>query len=584
MAKKKKRATKRKVPTNSVSALRAERGVDVLAIAFLEWARSEIGMSAEEAMGSLDSVKPFVAAYFGLSPAFEVTAFNPEIFEEALNTSCDPLQEDDSINFHVESVHLYLDFLHETARWTGSAADFEEIHATFHGGSSQIPALDLPEIGQADELAELNGLALIQLTKNLLAWVGDGKEITATGALRLKDIEGAAGSVGLKAKGGRKSRSQDGFTMVNTMFDLPLLSDLWALLEAVDLVSVNSTRARPTSRAAIFLGADSPERLDVLRDIVEQYLFLHIHGDREAHPIINVVNSALAVALYAGSGAAEPITLEELTSGSLMNEPSIDRLVNELLKGRMENLESLGLVSLRPTISVPRSVAPATSAVMEYSLQLDGSDFGPSMGAPVLSETIPAPSAATRFYQIKVSLKDSNPPVWRRLQVRSDFTLEHLHHIIQAAFAWQNSHLHEFRVGGHGGVAYGPVGLGNDFGFHEQGDESGITIADLLSKERESLDYTYDFGDMWEHVVTLEKILPFDSGKPAALCMAGRNAAPYEDSGGVHGWTEKLGIAVDPSHAEHKFIRDWLLLEPGEDLDPTEFDLAQTNADLEFLF
>jgi len=44
-------------------------------------------------------------------------------------------------------------------------------------------------------------------------------------------------------------------------------------------------------------------------------------------------------------------------------------------------------------------------------------------------------------YQIKVPLKGSKPPIWRRIQVASDTTLVQLHRILQRVMGWESSHL-----------------------------------------------------------------------------------------------------------------------------------------------
>ena len=50
--------------------------------------------------------------------------------------------------------------------------------------------------------------------------------------------------------------------------------------------------------------------------------------------------------------------------------------------------------------------------------------------------------------QIKIKLLGvSKPPVWRRLQLRADTRLDHLHDIIIAAFGWQGYHMHVFTSG-----------------------------------------------------------------------------------------------------------------------------------------
>ena len=56
-------------------------------------------------------------------------------------------------------------------------------------------------------------------------------------------------------------------------------------------------------------------------------------------------------------------------------------------------------------------------------------------------------SEPTTAYQLKVTLKDIKPPIWRRLLV-SDCTMGELHQIIQVAMGWENYHLYAFRIDG----------------------------------------------------------------------------------------------------------------------------------------
>lgn len=58
--------------------------------------------------------------------------------------------------------------------------------------------------------------------------------------------------------------------------------------------------------------------------------------------------------------------------------------------------------------------------------------------------------------QLRVSLDEIEPEIWRRLVLPSDWNLEQLHLAMQAVFNWWNYHLHEFRIGG---SRYGDVAL-----------------------------------------------------------------------------------------------------------------------------
>ena len=56
------------------------------------------------------------------------------------------------------------------------------------------------------------------------------------------------------------------------------------------------------------------------------------------------------------------------------------------------------------------------------------------------------------IYQFKVTLKESDPPIWRRIQV-PDCTLSELHEVLQVVMGWKDRHLHQFVVRGE---SYGP--------------------------------------------------------------------------------------------------------------------------------
>lgn len=113
-------------------------------------------------------------------------------------------------------------------------------------------------------------------------------------------------------------------------------------------------------------------------------------------------------------------------------------------------------------------------------------------------------------YQLKVTLKRSKPPIWRRIQVHGDTPLDRLHWIIQAAMGWGNEHLYDFEIFG---LRYTDpdtaAGSGEEFA-------SATTLESLLPEAGARFLYTYDFGDNWEHVVEPYSILSWlGAGVPA---------------------------------------------------------------------
>jgi hypothetical protein len=184
--------------------------------------------------------------------------------------------------------------------------------------------------------------------------------------------------------------------------------------------------------------------------------------------------------------------------------------------------------------------------------------------------TIDAP-----IYQIKVTLEDSKPPIWRRLQVRSDITLADLHRIIQAAMGWWDYHLHQFIVGG----TYFGEPHPDYYDYVDMHDERDATLRQIAPGEGFKFRYEYDFGDSWLHQVLVEKVLPPEAGQSYPVCVKGRRACPPEDVGGVWGYYGFLEAIQDPNHPEHENYLEWI----GGEFDPEAFDLDEVNQALRTL-
>lgn len=181
----------------------------------------------------------------------------------------------------------------------------------------------------------------------------------------------------------------------------------------------------------------------------------------------------------------------------------------------------------------------------------------------------PATLGSSQICQLKVTLKWSNPPIWRHLLVRGDTRLGKLHLILQVAMGWWDEHLHAFRIGNE---TYGipdpeyPDGTLN---------ESRVRLDKVADKGSKFL-YEYDFGDSWTHEIKVEKILTPEPGVKYPRCIDGARACPPEDSGGVPGYERMLEIIANPKDEEYEEILEWL----GDDFDPEAFDLKMVNREL----
>jgi hypothetical protein len=184
-------------------------------------------------------------------------------------------------------------------------------------------------------------------------------------------------------------------------------------------------------------------------------------------------------------------------------------------------------------------------------------------------------SSPTRpaVYQLKVTLRGTRLPVWRRIQVPGGMTLAQLHQVLQVAMGWEDSHLHQFTVGGR---VYGrPDPEWEAPGARRVGDEHQVPLQALV-KPCDSFTYEYDFGDDWVHGVAVERVLPGEDGVTHPICLDGGGACPPEDVGGVSGYEDFLRAVKDRRHPEHRSALRWV----GKGFDPHGFPFEQVNRSL----
>jgi hypothetical protein len=231
-------------------------------------------------------------------------------------------------------------------------------------------------------------------------------------------------------------------------------------------------------------------------------------------------------------------------------------------RGELDELASevdLALASARtPHKQRLTAVFDKLSAILE-TLELDDSD---QPDRPLLERT-------GTIYQLKVTLKGSNPPVWRRFQV-PDLTLGELHDVLQVVMGWQDSHMHQFVFGG---KYYGRSEPGDDM---EVDDEDGVLLSQILTGKKPRIVYEYDFGDDWQHDVILEKTLEPKPGIKYPLCLEGERACPPEDCDGVWGYADFLEAIGNPKYPEHREMKAWI----GGKFDPERFDVEKVNREL----
>jgi hypothetical protein len=178
--------------------------------------------------------------------------------------------------------------------------------------------------------------------------------------------------------------------------------------------------------------------------------------------------------------------------------------------------------------------------------------------------------------QFLVVLPNTNPLVWRRIQVAENYSFWDLHVAIQDAMGWKDYHLHEFTLVDSKSGRGVRIGIPDDEMPKERPCQAGwkVPIARYLNYGTDPVRYRYDFGDDWEHTLEFEELVPADGG-PYPRCVAGASACPPEDVGGTHGYAEFLQVIRDAQHPDHDAMLQWA----GGQFDPHAFNASSIEFD-----
>jgi hypothetical protein len=176
-----------------------------------------------------------------------------------------------------------------------------------------------------------------------------------------------------------------------------------------------------------------------------------------------------------------------------------------------------------------------------------------------------------RIYQFKITMREIEPTIWRRILVPEKYNFWDLHVAIQDAMGWWDCHMHAFRMRRKHAQKITEIGIPIEPQFEDEPETlSGwkIPISLMFDDVGVTSEYEYDFGDFWIHDVLLEGILLREKGRTYPRCIGGARACPPEDCGGVPGYYDLLEIISDPKHEEHKQMLTWL----GGSYDPGAFE------------
>ncbi|MFK4298337.1 hypothetical protein ABH924_003505 [Arthrobacter sp. GAS37] len=371
------------------------RSVDSLTPDFVHW--FEKFGDAPDALQCLEVVKLFMTTSHAVSNQSSATRIDPDTVEDAaigLVGVLDEADTDEALDEVYDYLHLYVDFLSETGRWSGSQEEYSVVHAFLTEGAPDFPPLNLPELTAEEQDQAFRELPVLELANRLLEWLEEGKDVTSTRALRLKDVEGAAAAVGVNAKGKRggkrtlapeveedgRAQSQSETFEVRSMHDVPVLREIWAALVDSRILSVGATRAVPGAGADSWHSQDPESRLRIRREFLVVFLASAVMNSGSIFQ--EGFDQLLATVLIKGT-TGEPMGVEELSKSAEPGAGDDIFLAFSARRTRIQlaKLAELGLIQVDTHYTVSPVVIQCVPPALALVLALE--DFEPPVTRPI---------------------------------------------------------------------------------------------------------------------------------------------------------------------------------------------------------
>lgn len=218
------------------------------------------------------------------------------------------------------------------------------------------------------------------------------------------------------------------------------------------------------------------------------------------------------------------------------------RMSNEECWSREKQRDYFEIDDMLGNSEILSSLSDLLGEIVDVGEQNRKATQGKIIQFPMDNISLPVGFEDQGAYQLRIDLKGFKPPIWRRVIIPTKITYHQLHQIIQVIFEWQDSHLYMFQT---------PEGI-----IEIPSEEYGSQIFDMFATNRSldarkktidvdmltlnKIDYIYDFGDDWEHLIKVEKVFSKDelvkeqigfSGS-IPVVIKGKGDAPTEDSRG----------------------------------------------------
>ncbi|MFE5580578.1 plasmid pRiA4b ORF-3 family protein [Kitasatospora sp. NPDC056531] len=403
----------------------------------------------------------------------------------------------------------------------------------------------------------------VEQIRGLVSWIDPGRKLTQTGKVTLADARALVTLLETSdtidpAIGGRTFKTKSS----QELYHLNLLVE-WA--KAARLLRVASGRLVPVKKNARLL--EDPERvLDALFEALPRIGEAVLPSGWLGSMFAEEYPAGLRAVLTSLYAADLPVPEQKLRT-AVWETLSGFFVLDDLPEDRLRLLRQSNDRDVDRLLAALRGLGAAQQTGKSVTLT--------SAGRQAMARLRGELRAGDPVYELRVQLSDVNrPSVWRLVQVPAGIRLDRLHQVIQAAMGWQNCHLHAFSANG---VQYGRRSGELDFA-----DET-TAVLDILVKEGGHLDYDYDFGDSWEHRITVERRMTAEADHHYPACVDGAGACPPEDCGGPGGYEDLKRTLLDSTNPEHEDLLRWLGLKTAADFDPAHFDLHEINQQLRTL-
>ena len=236
----------------SIDEFRARSTGDDVTAGFMKWVRANTEL--QQLGDPLPVLRQFLSNHAESAQTQVITQLEPFATEVALGKYVYEGPEE-NFEFALHTVAAYLMYLDDSDLWSGSDKQFEDVQEAllesideefedeFEDGFFEVPALS-----RAQNRDGLLALPLAKHLQDFIAWFGDKRDVTSTGILTRKDIEGAAAALGILAQGVSKRPPAESFDpagplLVTSAQQVPLLDAFWEALVRIGLIELATTRA-----------------------------------------------------------------------------------------------------------------------------------------------------------------------------------------------------------------------------------------------------------------------------------------------------------------------------------------------------